>query len=99
MCLLPWERQADDIRRVRHPFRSTADHGIEAAPAARVLIVDDSLINLQVAKGMMEPYGFAMDTAENGLQAVEMVLRTNYDLIFMGHMMPEMDGADATVSV
>lgn len=69
------------------------------APSARVLVVDDNQVNLQVAKGLMEPYEFTVDTAENGLEAVEMVKHTQYDLVFMDHMMPEMDGIDATIAI
>lgn len=70
-----------------------------AAPSARVLVVDDNPVNLQVAKGLMKPYEFMIDTAENGVEAVRMVKDTRYDLVFMDHMMPEMDGVDATVAI
>lgn len=56
-------------------------------------------MNLQVAKGLMESYQFGIDTAQNGMEAIEMVQRTAYDLVFMDHMMPEMDGVDATVAI
>lgn len=70
-----------------------------AAPSARVLIADDNPVNLQVAKGLMDPYQFAIDTAENGMKAVKMVQHSQYDLVFMDHMMPEMDGVDATAAI
>ncbi len=69
------------------------------APTARVLVVDDNPVNLKVATGLMSPYQFTIDTAENGLQAVEKVKSNRYDLVFMDHMMPEMDGIDATAAI
>lgn len=69
------------------------------APSARVLVVDDNSVNLQVVQGLMEPYHFMIDTAVNGVEAVNMVQSTEYDLVFMDHMMPEMDGVDATLAI
>lgn len=69
------------------------------APSARVLVVDDNLVNLQVAKGLMEPYKFTVDTAKNGVEAIQMVKQEEYDLVFMDHMMPDMDGVDATIAI
>ncbi len=66
------------------------------APQAKVLIVDDSPVNLKVAQGLMKPYKFQIETAVNGLEAVNMVKNNVYDMVFMDHMMPEMDGIDAT---
>lgn len=63
----------------------------------KVLIVDDVEINLDVAKGLMAPYGLQIDTAQSGIEAIEKIesLNTIYDVIFMDHMMPEMDGIEA----
>lgn len=66
------------------------------APDARILIVDDNAINLTVAKGVIEPLGMQIDLASSGEQCIEMVRECRYDLIFMDHMMPEMDGIEAT---
>ena len=66
------------------------------APEARVLIVDDNAVNLTVAKGLIEPLHMQVDTAESAAQAIEMVCNIKYDLIFMDHMMPEVDGVEAT---
>lgn len=64
------------------------------APTARVLVVDDNSMNLQVASGLMLPYQFIIDTAKSGKQAIEKMRKTKYDVIFMDHMMPEMDGIE-----
>ncbi len=69
------------------------------APMARVLVVDDNEINLMVAEGLMEPYKFTIETAADGFQAVDMVKKNYYDLVFMDHMMPGMDGIDATAAI
>lgn len=65
-------------------------------PNAHILIVDDNRVNLAVATGIMKPYKMHIDTANNGPEAIEMVKQNHYDLIFMDHMMPEMDGIDTT---
>jgi CheY-like chemotaxis protein/nitrogen-specific signal transduction histidine kinase/HPt (histidine-containing phosphotransfer) domain-containing protein len=66
------------------------------APGARVLVVDDSQINLKMAVGLLKPLRMQVDTAESGQQALQMVQETEYDIIFMDHMMPGMDGIEAT---
>ncbi|MCL2207133.1 MAG: ATP-binding protein, partial [Fibromonadales bacterium] len=71
------------------------------APKAKILIVDDINTNLKVAEGLLMPYKMQIDTATSGKIAIERVAETieadrPYDLIFMDHMMPEMDGVDAT---
>ena len=67
------------------------------APRARVLVVDDIDTNLKVAKGLLEPYKMTIDTCISGLDAIEAVKNAPYDLIFMDHKMPMMDGSE-TVS-
>jgi CheY-like chemotaxis protein len=66
-------------------------------PYARVLVVDDVVTNLDVAKGILLPYGLTVDCASSGREAVKLIREGNprYDLIFMDHMMPEMDGIEA----
>lgn len=61
----------------------------------RVLVVDDNLVNRKVARGFLKPYRFIIDEAESGQKAIDRVRQTKYDMIFMDHMMPEMDGIEA----
>ena len=68
-------------------------------PDARILVVDDIATNLKVAEGLLAPYKASVDTCLNGLQAIEMVKRGEYDIIFMDHMMSEMDGIEATQAI
>jgi CheY-like chemotaxis protein len=63
---------------------------------ARMLIVDDNPVNLTVARGLLSRYGIVTDTAVSGEDAVNLVQRNGYDIVFMDHMMPGMDGLDAT---
>ena len=69
----------------------------EYMPYASVLVVDDVESNIYVVKGMLLPYGIKIDTASSGFEAIEKVKNGNiYDIIFMDHMMPKMDGIEAT---
>jgi signal transduction histidine kinase/DNA-binding response OmpR family regulator len=63
----------------------------------RVLVVDDVATNLDVARGIMLPYGLTVDCVTGGREAVRLIRGgdPHYDLIFMDHMMPEMDGIEA----
>ncbi len=69
------------------------------APDAKILIVDDQEMNLKVAKGLLEPLQLQIDTAENGKQALDKVQKYHYDMVFMDHMMPVMDGVEATKAI
>jgi signal transduction histidine kinase/CheY-like chemotaxis protein len=66
-------------------------------PYGRVLVVDDVETNLIVAEGLIKPYGINVETANSGKKAIKRVSDgAVYDIIFMDHMMPEMDGIEAT---
>ena len=62
----------------------------------RVLICEDNPINMKVAQSIMKNFGFEVDVAENGTEAINKFIHVNYDLILMDCMMPEVDGYDAT---
>ena len=64
------------------------------APNAKVLIVDDTQMNLDVVKGLLKRTAIKVDTAISGAKAIEMVRQKEYDLIFIDHRMPEMDGVE-----
>ena len=65
----------------------------------RVLVVDDIEMNQQLAKHMMQSWGFTVDVAGNGKEAVEKVEKNTYDLVLMDIQMPEMDGMEATENI
>ncbi|MDR0501948.1 MAG: response regulator [Treponema sp.] len=65
----------------------------EYMPYGKVLVVDDVESNLIVAKGHLTPYGLDIETVNNGFDAIEKIKNgKNYDIVFMDHMMPKMDG-------
>ncbi|MBR1396919.1 MAG: response regulator, partial [Selenomonadaceae bacterium] len=64
------------------------------APDARILVVDDTVMNLTVVKGLLKQTQIKIDTAESGYDCLEMVQKNNYDLIFLDHRMPGMDGIE-----
>ncbi|MBE5888539.1 MAG: response regulator [Lachnospiraceae bacterium] len=69
------------------------------APDAKILIVDDHEMNLKVAKGLLAPLQIQIDTATNGKEAIEKVKNHEYHMVFMDHMMPVMDGIEATQAI
>ena len=73
----------------------------EQMPSGRVLLVDDMDINLYVAEDMLSPYGLQIDKATSGPEAIEKVKSSHesgnmFDIVFMDHMMPAMDGIETT---
>ncbi len=62
---------------------------------ARALIVDDEMMNLVVASGLFKEYGMVTETAGSGAEAIEKYRDGEYDIVFMDHMMPGMDGIEA----
>lgn len=69
------------------------------APDAKILIVDDNETNLTVAKKLISLYCGNIDTAQSGIQALKLVQRNDYDIIFMDHMMPELDGIETAQAI
>ena len=69
------------------------------APGVKVLIVDDNVINRKVARGFLKHYAFDLTEAESGPEAIELVSANRYDIIFMDHMMPDMDGIEAAAII
>ena len=87
------------FRYSEHKRRRNAKYVRPRMPYARVLIVDDNLTNLDVAKGLMKPYRLEqVDCVTSGQEAIDAVRKekVRYSAIFMDHMMPEMDGIEAT---
>ena len=66
-------------------------------PYGNILIVDDMEANIYVAKGLLALYEIKIQSSNSGISAIERVRNgEKYDIIFMDHMMPEMDGIEAT---
>lgn len=65
------------------------------APDAKVLVVDDNAVNLKVAQGLIRTFGIQVDTCSSGRECLDILKETkDYDIIFLDHMMPELDGID-----
>ncbi len=64
------------------------------APNARVLVVDDNAINRKVFRNLLKQTKVQVDEAESGMECLELVKENHYDIIFLDHMMPEMDGVE-----
>ena len=73
-----------------------ADMRMFECPGFKVLVVDDNIINRKVVVKMMTEYKFDIDEADSGSKAIELAKEKQYDMILMDHMMPEMDGVEAT---
>ena len=63
---------------------------------ARILVVEDNVVNQKVAIGMLNRMGYRCEVAANGLEALDALRRMSYDLVLMDCQMPDMDGYDAT---
>ena len=69
------------------------------APDARILVVDDINTNLKVTAGLLLPYKTQVDLRKNGLDAITALKNAHYDLVFMDHKMPKMDGIETTLHI
>jgi CheY-like chemotaxis protein len=90
---------AEDLRNHRYIYGQNVrniDHLV--VPGCKVLVVDDVQANIIVALGLLKPYGLSVDTAKSGQEAITKIKAGYYDLVFMDHMMPDMDGVQ-TVAV
>ncbi len=86
-------RPVAEMPRISKADRNILDSFI--APSVKVLIVDDNAINRKVARGFLKYYAFDLTEAESGPVAIDLVRANKYDIIFMDHMMPGMDGIEA----
>jgi signal transduction histidine kinase/CheY-like chemotaxis protein len=86
-----------ELRQSRHRIAGTS-RGLKApsVPKGQVLLVEDSVVNQEVAQEMLESLGVSVDVVADGLAAVEAVVEKRYDLIFMDVQMPRLDGLRAT---
>jgi len=69
-------------------------NAINGVDGKRVLVVDDNKANLLITKRLLEPYNLYVDVSDSGMEALSLIKDNEYDLIFMDHMMPEMDGVE-----
>lgn len=84
-----------DLRESSHPSACESENqSVYTAPEAKVLIVDDFKMNLIVFKGLLEKTQMQVYEAQSGRECLEMLKQQSFDLIFLDHMMPEMDGIE-----
>ena len=100
------EKITNDLREFRvYNGGNGFDDGVKRRqmPGARILVVDDLETNIYVVKGLLSLYGISIDTAVSGFDAVKKISGSNngniYDIIFMDHMMPGMDGVETTAVI
>ncbi len=86
-------KPVSEMEELPQPEQKVSD--LFTAPGVKVLIVDDNMINRKVARGFLKNYAFDLTEAESGPEAIELVRQDRYDIIFMDHMMPDMDGVEA----
>ena len=65
-------------------------------PRSRILAVDDNPMNVQVAQAMLQRLSLAVDTADSGARALQLLADHPYDVVLMDEQMPEMDGLEVT---
>lgn len=83
----------DFVKTYKEAIKNTADYEESFhAPEGKILVVDDTRTNLTVIVGLLKQTQIQVDTATSGMEAIEMVKKTKYDMIFLDHRMPEMDG-------
>jgi len=94
---------SENLQQFRMNYASREKRGQvvrDAMSYGRVLIVDDMETNLYVAMGLLKPYKLNIDTTMSGRETIDLIRSGQvYDVIFMDHMMPEMDGVEATKKI
>ncbi|MCR5429180.1 MAG: response regulator [Lachnospiraceae bacterium] len=69
------------------------------APMAKILVVDDSMVNLFVAKELLSNYNIEVTTATSGAESIKLVQENSFDMVFMDYLMPQMDGREAQIKI
>lgn len=93
--VVKWEPIGDFAEAYRRSLSERANYREKfTAPSARVLVVDDTAINLTVFASLLKRTELKIDTAESGDEAIALFAKEPYDVIFLDHMMPEKDGVE-----
>lgn len=89
-----WQTVTDATPLKEKEFSKEANKEKFVATTADVLVVDDNKVNFAVCKGLMKYYGFTPDFATGGKECLKMIQEKKYDIIFLDHQMPEMNGIE-----
>ncbi|MBQ8966741.1 MAG: response regulator [Ruminococcus sp.] len=90
-----WSPIGDYAKRFQNGGRGVhVYHELFHAPNARLLVVDDNAMNLTVFKGLLKKTRIGIDTAASGKEALRLAELNDYDIYFIDHMMPDMDGIE-----
>ena len=92
--ILPIVRALNDEKLMQGMDANYYYEGNFIAPDATVLVVDDNLMNIRVLEGLLRPYKIRVAIATSGAEALDKIESMSYDVVFMDHMMPEMDGVE-----
>ena len=87
-------REYEEFMKNTAPLEADADEGPSVWPDAKILVVDDTPVNLVVAKGMLKDSMAEIETSESGEDALEKIKAGHYDIVFLDHKMPGMDGPE-----
>ena len=88
-----------DLKKNESEKREKTKSATFTAPDANVLIVDDNKVNLKVAAGLLKRTSINVETVLSGMESIELVKQNKYDIIFMDHMMPQMDGIETVAQI
>ena len=93
--VVSWEELGDFKEKYKGYIDSANEyHQRFNAPDAKILVVDDTEMNLTVVKSLLKKTNIQIDTAESGMETLEKVKKNKYDIIFLDHRMPNMDGIE-----
>src|SRR5207253_2599240 len=95
-CLAALDGTAETVPQPSAPAMPVPPDGVAGA---RVLLVEDNPVNLEVAVGILESCGCQVETATNGVEALDRYADREYSLIFMDCQLPGMDGFEATAAI
>lgn len=93
--VIDWEPIGDFKESYEKSLKATASYQeLFTAPKARILVVDDTELNLTVVKGLLKQTKIQIDTVLSGFDALEALKKNHYDIVFLDHRMPGMDGIE-----
>lgn len=94
--IVRWPLTACDFLRILKPGAKEKENVTFTVSNAKIMVVDDNVVNLRVMKEMLDRYGIRPTLCSNGVQAIAAMKAKKFDLIFMDHLMPGMDGIETT---